>query len=126
MTTVTRLRETRAVSTPAATMRTYASPSTQSDLPFAVWRTELPAGATGPRHAVDVDQYMVVLEGAVQVEVGDELTALEAGDGIRLPAHVTRQITAPGASPALLLTAGTGGARATVGDDDPVVIPWSA
>ena len=47
------LEAARSVSTPAATMHTFASPTTSPALDVSVWRTELPQGSTGPRHAID-------------------------------------------------------------------------
>ena len=115
----------RTVSTPAATMLTIASPTTTPDLEVAVWRTELPAGSSGPRHAIDVDQLLVVLTGSVHVDIEGTSYDVEAGDAVKLPAGAGRVISAP-AGAAATLTVGRPGARARVGDGDPVPVPWTA
>jgi quercetin dioxygenase-like cupin family protein len=74
---------------------------------------------------VDVDHFVVVLEGALDVRVDGAEHRLEAGDGLRIPAGSTRLIRA-GGSGAVTLTLGGAGGHATVGDADPVLIPWSA
>ncbi|MGN6578092.1 MAG: cupin domain-containing protein [Nocardioides sp.] len=120
------LEAARAVATPAATMRTLASPTTAPDLDVAVWRTELPEGSAGPRHAIDTDQLVVVLHGALRVEVEGTPYDVPEGDAVKLPAGAVRTIAAAGAGPATTLTVGRPGARATVGDGDPVPVPWTA
>lgn len=126
MTLHARLEEARTVGTPAATMRTLASPTTTPDLPLAVWRTDLPAGASGPEHVIDVDQFVVVLAGAVDVRVGDRSYVIGTGDGLKLPAGEVRVIAAAHGEPAATLTVGAPAARATVGDNEPVPVPWTA
>lgn len=116
----------RTVTTPAATMRTLASPTTSPALDRAVWRTDLPAAGTGPRHTVDGDQLVVVVEGAITVEVEDTRYDVVAGDAILLPRGSTRVIAASGGAPATTVTVGTAEATATVGDGDPVPVPWTA
>jgi quercetin dioxygenase-like cupin family protein len=120
------LEAARSVSTPAATMRTLASPTTTPDLDVSVWRTELPAGSAGPRHAIDNDQLVVVLSGALRVEVDDASYDVAEGEAVKLPAGSVRAIAAAGAGPATTLSVGRPGARATVGDGDPVPVPWTA
>ena len=113
------------VTTPAATMRTLASPSGSPDLAIAVWRTELPAGAAGPRHTIDVDHFVTVLSGSLEVTVDDETYVVPAGDGVKLPGGTPRTIAATADGPVVTLTVGAPGARATVGDGDPVPVPWT-
>ena len=120
------LDQARTLSTAAATMRTLASPTTTAALPLAVWRNDLPADATGPEHAIDVDQFVVVLSGAIEVRVGDDSYRVVTGDGLKLPAGAVRVIAAADGAPAATLTVGTPDARATVGDGDPVPVPWTA
>jgi quercetin dioxygenase-like cupin family protein len=120
------LAAARSVSTPAATMRTLASPTTSPALDVSVWRTELPEGSTGPRHAIDGDQLVVVLRGALHVEVDDTAYDVRPGDAVKLPAGAVRSIAATGAGAATTLTVGRPGAFATVGDGDPVPVPWTA
>jgi len=120
------LSEARAVATPAATMRTLASPTTAPAMDVSVWRTELAAGSVGPRHAIDRDQLLVVLDGALRVEVDDAAYDVLTGDAVKLPAGAVRTIAATDGGPATTLTVGGPGALATVGDGDPVPVPWTA
>ncbi|MFC4783771.1 cupin domain-containing protein [Nocardioides sp. MAHUQ-72] len=116
----------RKVSTPAATMVTLASPTTAPALDLAVWRTELPAGSVGPHHTIDVDQFLVVLSGAVRAEIDATSYDVRPGEGLKLPAGTVRVLSAGGTEPAVTLTVGHPDAFATVGGGDPVPVPWTA
>ena len=120
------LEATRSVSTPAATMRTLASPTTSPTMDVAVWRTELPEGDAGPSHAIDGDQLLVVLTGELRVEVEGTAYDVRAGDAVKLPAGAARSVAATGAGAATTLTVGRPGAFATVEDGEPVPVPWTA
>ncbi len=119
-----RLDDARVTETPAATMRTYASPSMPGDAGVAVWRTEMAAGASGPLHTVDAGQVVVVLEGRLSAEVDGRCWQVPAGDSVVLPAGVPRRLTA-GEDALVTLTASTPAASARVGDGDPVPVPWT-
>ena len=116
----------RTVTTPAATMRTLVTPSTSPGMEVAVWRTDLPAGAVGPRHAIDGDQFVVVLSGALTVEIDGTAYDVGAGDGILLPGGAQRVISTATSEGAATITVGNPGAFATVGDNAPVPVPWTA
>ncbi|MFC8503970.1 cupin domain-containing protein, partial [Pedococcus sp. NPDC057267] len=120
-----RLADARTVVTPAATMRTYASPSGPATASVAVWRTEMAAGATGPLHSVSEDQVLVVVQGTLSGTLGEQQVDLGTTDAVVLPAGVDRQVTA-GPDGAVALVASTPGATARVGDGDPVPVPWPA
>ena len=115
----------RTVATAAATMRTIVTPSTSPTMDVAVWHTELPAGAAGPKHTIDGDQLVVVVSGTVCVEVDDTAHELSVGDGFVLPGGVARVLAAAGGEPATTITVGKPGALATVGDGGPVQVPWT-
>ena len=119
------LSEARAVETPAATMRTYASPSSSTPAPVAVWRSELPAGTSGPLHTVDVDHIVVVVEGTLVAEVDGVRHEVVTGDGIKLPAGSVRRLTG-GDGTAVTVTAALPGSTARVGGGDPVPVPWAS
>ena len=104
--------------TPNATMRRY--PGTE----VAVWRTEMAAEARGPRHRIDVDQVIVVLEGELEVHLDGESRPLGNGGSVLLPGGRERQLVAAGAG-AVLLCASVPGGVARVGDGDPVEVPWA-
>jgi quercetin dioxygenase-like cupin family protein len=116
----------RTVTTPAATMRTLTSPTASPPMPVAVWRTELAAGSSGPRHVINGDHFVVVLGGTLHVEIDGRTHDVVAGDGIKLPAGCTRVIGATDDGPAVTLTVGEPDARASVGSGDPVPVPWTA
>jgi quercetin dioxygenase-like cupin family protein len=122
--TTTRLQEARSIETPAATMRTYASPTTPVGADVAVWRTEMAAGTAGPLHVIDADQVVVVLEGDLSAEIDGRSCSVAAGDSVVLPARSQRRLTA-GTTGLVTLTASTPGARARVGDAEPVPLPWA-
>ena len=123
---LTRLSDARTVATPAATMRTLISPQLAPSFPIAVWRTEIPAGTSGPTHTVDVDHFVTVVEGSVDVTVDGRSYTVTAGDGVRLPANSVRTIRASDDGDAVTLSAGMPGGRAQVADNDPVAVPWTA
>ena len=126
LTLLTPLGSARTVKTPAATMRTLTSPTSAPAMPVAIWRTDLPASATGPEHAIDTDQFVVVLSGTLDVRIADVDHRVAEGDGIKLPAGATRVIRSADGKPASTLTIGGADARATVGDNAPVPVPWTA
>jgi quercetin dioxygenase-like cupin family protein len=74
-------------------MTTLASP-TQGGSRYAVWRVDMPAGASGPRHVFDADQVWTVLAGAARIELGDETLAVAVGDTVIMPANARRQVFA--------------------------------
>lgn len=120
----TSLADARVVETPAATMRTYASPTMPGAADVAVWRTEMAAGASGPLHAVDTDQVVVVVEGRLSAEVAGHRCSVSTGDSVVLPAGAPRRLTA-GEDGLVTLTASAPAATARVGDGDPVPVPWT-
>ena len=114
----TTLDDTQAHVTPNATMRRY--PGTE----VAVWRTEMAAEARGPRHRIDVDQVIVVVDGALEVHLDGESRLMGAGGSVLLPAGRERQLVAAGDG-AVLLCASVPGGVARVGDGEPVEVPWA-
>jgi quercetin dioxygenase-like cupin family protein len=119
------LPDARTVSTPAATMRTLTSPTTGPAMPTAIWRTDLAADTPGPDHAIDGDQFVVVVAGAIEVRIDGRDHRVAEGDGIKLPAGSHRVIAAADGRPASTITFGPPEARATVGEGDPVLVPWT-
>jgi quercetin dioxygenase-like cupin family protein len=91
--TVIRHDESRRTETPAGVMTTLASP-TQGGAGQAMWRVEMPPGASGPLHAFDVEQVWTAIDGGATIELGGDPLALAAGDTIVLPADVARQVFA--------------------------------
>ena len=114
----------RVVETPAATMRTYASPSTPVAAPVAVWRTEMAAGTTGPLHVVDVDQVVVVVTGELHAAVDGEEMVVPPGDSALVPAGAER-VFAAGTRDLVLVTSSLPGATARIGEGEPVPVPWA-
>lgn len=126
MVATVRVDEARRTETPNATMTTLASPTLGGSAGLSLWRVDMSSGARGPRHSFDSEQLWTVLEGAVSVIVGDEVTSLGAGDTMVLPGNLERQITARTTS--RLMVCGHGDAAAQVtGEDTPRgTPPWIA
>ena len=120
------LDSARTVATAAATMRTLATPTTSPAMDVAVWRTDLPAGSVGPWHTIDGDQLVVVVSGALSVQLDGADSEVAAGDAVLLPGGCPRVLAAAGGEPATTLTVGHPNAHATVGDGEPVPVPWTA
>jgi len=120
----TALADAQVFETPNAVMRTYASPSV-GGAELAVWRTEMAPGASGPLHASDTEQVVIVLDGRLRLAVNGEDRVLGAGDAALLPAGAQRQLANPHREPLVTLTAAQPGAVATVGAGAPVPIPWA-
>lgn len=110
--------------TPNAMMRTYASPE-QGGSALAVWRTEMAPGAAGPPHVLSSEQTIVVLEGRLTLESGDETWTLSAGDSVTVPADANRQIRNNGDTLLVTVSAALPNATAQAGDADPVPVPWT-
>ena len=124
MSKVITLDETRAVETPAATMLTYASPTTPTVAPVAVWRTSMGPKVSGPLHSIDTDHVVVVLDGALVAEIDDVESVVDAGECVILPAGVIRKLTA-GPAGVVTLTSALPGSKAALGDSEPVSVPWA-
>jgi quercetin dioxygenase-like cupin family protein len=122
--TVQAPREVRTIETAAATMRTYASPTTEPPTDVAVWRTELQAGTAGPLHTVDRDHVVVVVNGTLEVLLEEDRFDVPAGAAVTLSAGATRQLAAAPDGPVVTVTAARPGSSATVGDAAPVDVPW--
>lgn len=120
-----KLAEVRSTETPAATMRTYTSPTTEVPSPLALWRTEMAAGTAGPVHTVDVDHVVVVLEGSLLAEVDGEQHVVAPGDALTLPAGSSRRLASGEDEPLVTLTAAQPGSAAQVAASEPVPIPWA-
>ena len=76
----------RAVQTPAAAMRTYASPSGAASAQLSVWRTEMAPGTSGPWHSIDHDHVVVVLAGRLDAEIDGERVQAMPDDCVVLTA----------------------------------------
>lgn len=114
--TVIRHAESRRTQTPNGVMTTLASPG-QGDAELAVWRVEMPPGASGPRHAFDTAQVWTVLDGGATVELGDRPVVLAAGDTIVLPADAPRRVFADPGRGLTAIAAAPGGTLVYTPDD---------
>ena len=116
----------RVVETPAATMRTYASPTTtEGRAPVAVWRTEMARRRRRRAAAVDLDQVVVVVSGELTAEVAG--AAFVVPGRRQRPAARRRRASAhrrPGRAGHRhgLAARGHGADRA----GDPVPVPWAS
>jgi quercetin dioxygenase-like cupin family protein len=118
------LEAARPVKTPAAAMRTYASPSGAVSAQLSVWRTEMAPGTSGPWHSIDHDHVVVVLAGRLDAEIDGERVQAMPEDCVVLTAGAPRRLTA-GDGGAVTLTSALPGSTATAGDAEPVLVPWA-
>ncbi|WP_327073135.1 cupin domain-containing protein [Kitasatospora purpeofusca] len=86
---VIRSTDARRTETPNAVMTTYASP-TQGGTGLALWRVEMQAARSGPRHSMDTEQVWTFLTGTAVVDLDGEELVLGAGDTLVLPAGLPR------------------------------------
>ena len=93
---------------------------------LAVWQTELPPGAAGPLHVVDVEQVVVVVQGELLTRVDGREELVGPGGAFVLPAGAERRLLNRGSSTVVTVTASVPGAMAVVGDAAPVPVPWAA
>ncbi|OLT20823.1 cupin [Actinomadura sp. CNU-125] len=91
--TLVRDADGRRTETPNGTMTTFATPTQGGTAGLAVWRVDMLAGKTGPRHAFDTEQVWTFLEGSAEVDVDGRTRRVGSGDTLVLPADVPRQMT---------------------------------
>ncbi|HET7761930.1 MAG TPA: cupin domain-containing protein [Phycicoccus sp.] len=115
---ITRLDHATVHVTPNATMRRYAGTE------VAVWRTEMGPSASGPSHRIDRDVVVVLVDGALEVHLDDEVETLDPGDAVLIPSGSVRRLMAA-EDGAVTLSAAFPGGVARVGDGEPVIVPWS-
>ena len=118
------LTRARLIDTPAASMRTYTSPSADSPADISVWRTEMRPETSGPVHVIDTDHVVIVIDGLLRAVVDGTSVEASAGDCVLLPRGAQRQLTS-GPSGVITLTAARPGSTARAGDADPVPVPWA-
>jgi quercetin dioxygenase-like cupin family protein len=68
-----------------------------------VLRAVITPGIDLPAHEHDQEQMIVVLEGTVEIEIGDEVCALGPGQVICIPPHVVHKPRVVTAEPAVTL-----------------------
>ncbi|MGD9986930.1 cupin domain-containing protein [Pseudonocardia sp.] len=123
---VVRSGEVRRTETPNAVMTTFASPSL-GGAGHALWQVEMRPGASGPDHAMDVEQIWRAVAGGATVHLdGADDVPLAPGDTVVLPAGVVRRIVADADAGFTAVVTGAGGAHALVAGAEPVVPAWIA
>ena len=78
---VVRKGDCRNITTPGATMTTFASP-TLGAAASALWRVDMTPGSQGPSHTIDSEQIWTIIDGCATIEVADETHRVEAGDTV--------------------------------------------
>ncbi|SDT77421.1 Cupin domain-containing protein [Streptomyces sp. TLI_053] len=119
---VIRSTDARRTETPNAVMTTYASP-TQGGTGLALWRVEMQAARSGPRHAMDTEQVWTFLTGTAVVDLDGEELALAAGDTLVLPADLPRQLRSDDGFTAVVASPAPSTA-ANLDTGDRVAPPW--
>ncbi|MFF7589539.1 cupin domain-containing protein [Kitasatospora purpeofusca] len=119
---VIRSTDARRTETPNAVMTTYASPA-QGGTGLALWRVEMRAARSGPRHAMDTEQVWTFLTGTAVVDLDGEELVLAAGDTLVLPADLPRQIRSEDGFTAVVASRAPSTA-ANLDSGDTVAPPW--
>jgi quercetin dioxygenase-like cupin family protein len=86
--------DARTTVTPNATMTTLASPTLGATSGRSLWRVDMTAAATGPRHVFDTEQIWTVIDGHAVIEIDAIAHSLHAGDTLVIPAEAERQVHA--------------------------------
>lgn len=103
---VTRLREQAQWTDPASGYTRRVVAPAQHDGDLEIVAVELPAGARagfGAAGTVRIDARIVLLEGALQVTAGGDVSTLQPGDSARLAIHLAHELRNPGDAPARYL-----------------------
>ncbi|MFV8052054.1 helix-turn-helix domain-containing protein [Mycobacterium sp. 48b] len=67
----------------------------------------VPGNTDGPEARHSGEEWLYVLQGAVDVQIGADTIELAAGDAIHFPAHATHRVHNPGDAPAEVLLVAT-------------------
>lgn len=126
MISLARAADARRTETPTGEMTTLASPTQGGSKRLSLWRVDMPAGRTGPRHRFDSEQLWTVLSGRLKINCGAVTVDVGSGDTVVMPADAERQVSA--IESASVIVCGYGDAVASVpGEDAPRGTPaWIA
>lgn len=91
---------------------------------MCVYRVELPAGTPGLPHTVSHEAVVVVLDGQVQFQLGDDTTTLAQGEAAVVPPGQLMSVNTT-AQPATIMTSTKLGFQATMTDGSRLTPPWS-
>jgi len=91
---VTVIDDFSVITTPNATMTTFAAPSLGSK-ELSAWRVAMVEGARGPEHVIDREQVWLPTSGSLTVTLDGESIVVGEGQSLVLAADVSRQISAP-------------------------------
>lgn len=122
--TVIRAAASRRSETPFGVMTTLASP-TQGGAGHALWRVDVPAGASGPRHLIDAEQIWTFLDGGATVDLDGEEVSVALGDTLVMPAGVPRQVRSENGF-AAIVSAPAGAMASMPGSTEKMLPPWIA
>ena len=99
------------------TFRPLAVPS-RGSREVAVWRTELPPGATSEPHSMSREEVFVVVQGRISGEVDGQPLEAGTGDAVIVPAGALLVLRNAGDSPAVVTAVTSVGMQATVPTPD--------
>lgn len=97
----------------------------------SVWQVDVPPGAVGTPHSVTREEVLVVVTGAVVVELDGQELEVSAGDSVVVPVGSRFALSGSGrrdedgGQVARLLCALPVGGQARVGDGLPFTPPWA-
>ena len=123
--TVIRGGQLRDIETPGGNFGSgLATPSRGAGEVSVIRQRQLPGG-TNPAHTHDREEVMVVLVGAVTVEVGGETHSLGPGDAVIVPQKTSHRVENAAADPAEWLLVAPAGVRFFHATGEEGVPPWS-
>jgi quercetin dioxygenase-like cupin family protein len=100
----------------------FKSPGHETGGAVFMWETLTPNGALVPPHIHQVeDEYIYLVEGQLEVTIGEETYTVQPGDLVKMPRNVPHAVrsTGSGLSKALWTVAPAGGPAARPGEDCP-------
>lgn len=92
---------------------------------ISVIRQRQQPGGFNPPHAHDREEVLVLLAGRIEVTVGDDTHALDAGDAIVIPARAAHQLRTTGDEPAEWLLVAPAGYRFYHASGDEASPAWA-
>lgn len=110
--------------TPNATMTGLAAPS-RGSAELSTWHVDMPAGNTGPEHAVSREQVWTLTAGSLEITCDGRTETVRAGQTLVLPADVPRRVHAPERCEAYVVMR-CDGVVSVPGTEGTRVLPWAA
>lgn len=102
----------------------YAAPALGSK-ELCAWRTEIPAGTSGPPHSVSREEVFLMLTGSVELGLDGETRSLRPGDSATAPPGSSIRLSNTTEEPAAMWVTTTIGLEGTLADGSRISPPWA-